>query len=42
MQRSHTDYLQPQIPEGTLVFSEQGNRDKIGMQASDLPSVYGH
>lgn len=35
MQRGHTDYPWPQIPDDTLVFSEQRNGEKIGVQAFD-------
>lgn len=36
MQRGHTDYTWPQIPDDPLVFSDQRNREKIGVQALDL------
>lgn len=35
MQRGHTDYPWPQIPDDTLVFSDQRNGEKIGVQAFD-------
>ena len=35
MQRGHTDYAWPQIPDDTLVFSDQRNGEKIGVQAFD-------